>query len=197
MLITSLFSSNLKIKEAPDNPRPDYEPSWGYKTESGERISVEASKSIPTAYRAKNIISDDVAKMPFQMIRRVNKQIEQVEPDAVTRNMAYLLQVSPNLWGWTPFQFKKSTLEWQLFHGNAYIWSPIMGDRQLLILPADRTMPVVDMEGNLWYRHIFSNGETRYIPAVEILHLLINPDSTGFVGRGGITYARETFGRRS
>jgi HK97 family phage portal protein len=158
---------------------------------------VEASKSIATAYRAKNIISDDVAKMPFQMIQRKGRQIEQVEPNAAIRNMAYLLQVSPNVWGWTPFQFKKSVIEWQLFYGNAYIWSPIIGPRQLLILPADRTLPVFDLEGNLWYRHIFSNSNVPvYIPSVEILHLLINLDSTGFVGRGVITYARETFGKR-
>jgi len=196
MLLSSLFSTNPKIKEDPNSPRPDYEPSWGYRTISGEQVSVEASKAIATAYRAKNIISDDVAKMPFQQIRRQNGRIEQVEPDVVTRNMAYLLQISPNLWGWTPFQFKKSVIEWQLFHGNAYLWSPILGSRQILILPANRTVPMFDLDGNLWYRHTFSNNEVRYIPAVEILHLLINPDESGFIGRGVITYARETFGRR-
>jgi HK97 family phage portal protein len=196
MLIRSLLSTNEKIKDNPDNPRADYEPTWGYKTASGERVSVEVSKTIATAYRAKNIISDDVAKMPFQMIRREGRQIQQVEPDAVTRNMAYLLQISPNLWDWTPFQFKKAIIEWQLFYGNAYIWSPILGPRQLLILAADRTMPVFNLKGELWYRHTFSDNTVVYIPSVEILHLLINPDATGFVGRGVITYARDTFGRR-
>lgn len=196
MLLKKLLSTDIKIKDNPENPSVAYEPSWGYVTESGERVSVEASKSIAAAYRAKNIISDDVAKMPFQMIRRVGRKIDQVEPNGIIRNMAYLLQVSPNLWGWTPFQFKKSVIEWQLFYGNAYIWSPVEGARQLLILPADRTTPVFDLEGNLWYKHTFSNNVPVYIPSVEILHLLINPDSTGFVGRGVITYARETFGRR-
>ncbi|OGO26433.1 MAG: phage portal protein [Chloroflexi bacterium RBG_16_54_11] len=197
MLIEKLLSTDKKIKDMPNNPRPDYEPSWGYRTESGERVSVEASKAIATAYRAKNIISDDVGKMPFQEFRRENGKIEQIEPDPVTRNNAYLLQISPNLWDWTPFQFKKSIIEWQLFYGNAYIWAPIVGPRQFLILPADKTVPVFDLDGNLWYQHTFSNSNVpQYIPAVEILHLLINPDSTGFVGRGVITYARETFGRR-
>jgi phage portal protein BeeE len=93
-----------------------------------------------------NIISDDVAKMPFQEIQRIGRQIQQVEPNAITRNMAYLLQISPNLWDWTPFQFKKAIIEWQLFYGNAYIWSPIVGPRQLLILAADRTMPVFNLK---------------------------------------------------
>jgi len=197
MLLGNLLSGKPKPKEDPNAaPRPDYTPSYGYRSESGERVSVAGAQSIATAYRAKNIISDDVAKMPFQQIRRVGRNIEQVPPDAVTRNMAYLLQVSPNLWGWTPFTFKKASIEWLLFYGNAYIWSPIVGQRQLLILPADRTVPVFDLDGNLWYRHTFSNGVSEYIPSVEILQLLINPDATGFVGRGVITFARETLGRQ-
>lgn len=196
MLLSKLLSSNEKIQEAQQSPQVDYVPVVGYKTNSGEYVTVKGAQSIATAYRAKNIISDDVAKMPFQELRRVGRNIEQVAPDPVTRNMAYLLQVSPNVWGWTPFQFKKSAIEWLLFYGNAYIWSPVVGPRQLLILPADKTRPVFDLDGGLWYRHMFSNGQTAYIPAVEILHLLINPDATGFVGRGVITFAREAFGRQ-
>jgi HK97 family phage portal protein len=195
MLLSELFSTTKKVKEG-ESPRPDYAPSMGYRTASGEYVSVAAAQKIATAYRAKNIISDDVAKMPFQMMQREGRRVVQVEPDPITRNMAYLLQVSPNLWGWTPFQFKKAVVEWLLFYGNAFIWNPVVGPRQLLILPADRTVPVFDLEGNLWYRHMFTNMEPRYIPAVEILQLLINPDETGFMGRGVITFARETFGRQ-
>lgn len=191
------MSGKPQIKEdAQAAPRGEYEPSWGYRTASGERISVDGSKSIATAYRAKNIISDDVAKMPLQVIRKTGRSIEQVQPNAITRNMAYLLQVSPNVWGWTPFQFKKASIEWLLFYGNNYIWSPVSGPRQLLILPANRTTPVFDLDGNLWYKHVFSSGRAEYIPSVEILHQLINPDETGFVGRGVITFARDTFGAR-
>jgi HK97 family phage portal protein len=197
MLLSSLLSTNSKVREDPNTtPRPDYAPSYGYSTDAGERVSVTAAQSIATAYRAKNIISDDVAKMPFQVIQRVGRSIQQILPDPITRNMAYLLQVSPNTWGWTPFQFKKSVIEWLLFYGNAYLWSPVVGPRQVLILPADRTQPVFDMDGNLWYRHTFTNNIPAYIPAVEILQLMINPDSTGFIGRGVITFARETFGRQ-
>ncbi len=196
MLINSLFSKKTIKEDRVNSPTPDYAPSYGYTTTAGERVGVAVSQSIATAYRAKNIISDDVAKMPLQQIRRVGRSIEQVAPDPVSRNMAYLLQVSPNIWGWTPFIFKKAIIEWLLFYGNAYIWSPVTGPRQLLVLPADRTAPVFDLEGNLWYRHTFSNNTAAYIPAVEILQLLINPDSTGFMGRGVITFARETIGRQ-
>lgn len=197
MLISDALSGKPEVKEAATGqPAVELEPRWGRRSQSGEYVSVEGSKAISTAYRAGNIISDDVAKMPFQMIRRMGRSVEQVDPDPVTRNMAYLLQVSPNLWGWTPFQFKKAVTDWKIWYGNAYIWQPVIGPRQLLILPADRTQPVFDMDGGLWYKHQFLNGKTVYIPSVEILHLMINPDANGFVGRGVITYARETFGRQ-
>jgi HK97 family phage portal protein len=198
MLLTSLVSNpGARIEEDRQaSPRAEYPSKYGMNTIAQERVTVENSQSIASAYRAKNIISDDVAKMPLKQYQRAGRNLNVVEPDPVTYNNAYLLQVSPNQWGWTPFLFKKSVVEWQLFYGNAYIWSPLVFPRQKLILPANRTVPVFDVQGNLWYRHTFSNNQTEYIPAVEILHLLINPDETGFVGRGVIQYARETFGKQ-
>jgi HK97 family phage portal protein len=185
-----------KIDEA-NSPRAEYISSYGESTKAGKRVSPEGARTIATAYRAANIISDDVAKMPFKQYRRVDGRTEQIKPDATARNMPYLLQVSPNVWGWTPFQFKKSIVQWQLFHGNAYIWQPPVWPRQLLILPADRTRPVFDYEGNLYYEVRFgSNSKPQYLPSVEVLHLLINPDATGCIGRGVIHYARETIGRQ-
>lgn len=197
-LLSSLFKGS-NAKPEIDNEvrmRSDYPSTYGETTQAGERVSVYSSMSVATFYRGKNIISDDVAKMPFQEFEKNGTNIEQVEPDGAMMNMAYLLQVSPNQWGWTPFQFKKSIIDWQITHGNAYVWRPAVFPPQLLILPANRTIPVFDVDGNIWYEHMFSNGKKAYIPGVEILHLLINPDETGFMGRGVITFARETIGRR-
>jgi len=197
MILSSLLGSSPAIQEDRQaSPTPDYAPSFGYRTEAGERVTPDRARSIATAYRAANIIGDDVAKMPFQQMRRNGRSVEQVQADPVTRNMAYLLQVSPNLWGWTPFQFKKASMDWLIWYGNNYIWSPPVGPRQLFILPANRTYPVFDLDGGLWYRHTFSNGKPYYLPAVEILHQMINPDDTGCMGRGVISFAREAFGRQ-
>src|SRR5260221_9172488 len=152
--------------------------------------------SVATFYRGLNIISDDVASMPFQQFVIEGGKINKVDPNPITRNMAYLLQVSPNAWGWTPFQFKKAILQWKICYGNAYVWRPPVSPPQLFILPANRTAPMYDLQGNLWYQHRFSNGGTAYIPSVEIFHQLINPDETGIMGRGVITFARETLGQQ-
>jgi HK97 family phage portal protein len=158
---------------------------------------VFSSQCIATAYRAKNIISDAVASMPLKQYHREGKSRNEVDEDPIVRNMPYLLQVMSNDWGWTPFQIKKAFTEWLLFYGNGYIWKPPVSPAQLFILASNRTRPLFDLDGNLWYEHRFaSSAKPAYIPSIEILHLLINPDETGMMGRGVITFARETFGRR-
>jgi HK97 family phage portal protein len=59
------------------------------------------------------------------------------------------------------------------------------------------TYPVFDQSGELWYTTTFRGDHHQsYLPAVEVAHTMINPDETGFVGRGVIQYARETIGRQ-
>jgi HK97 family phage portal protein len=197
-LLQSLIKNSAPKVDEQNSLRADWESSYGKKTQSGETVSVFSSQCIATAYRAKNIISDAVGIMPLKMYTRTpDGSILNIEPDPVTRNMPYLMQISPNLWGWTPFQFKKAIVEWLLFHGNAYQWRPPSSPAQVFILPANKTRPVFDLQGNLWYEHRFSGQpKPSYIPGVEILHTLINPDETGWMGRGVVTFARETFGRR-
>ena len=197
-LLQSLIQNSAPKIDEQNSPRADWESSYGKRTKSGETVSVFSAQCIATAYRAKNIISDAVGIMPFKMYQKgADGSRYNVEPDPVTRNMPYLMQVSPNLWGWTPFMLKKASIEWLLFHGNSYQWRPPSSPNQVFILPANKTRPVFDVAGNLWYEHKFSNSpKPSYIPGVEILHMLINPDETGFMGRGVVTFARETFGRR-
>jgi HK97 family phage portal protein len=175
-------------------------PAWfvelmGEKTSSGQVVTTENSRTVSTAYRCGNIISDDVAKMPLQVYQKSGDQIRQVAPDARMRNLAYLLEVSPNAYQWTPFMFKKNVMLWLIYWGNAYVWTPPGFPRQMFILPSNVTEPVFDAAGSLWFKTTIAN-ETKYLPMVEVLHLMINPDQTGMVGRSVITYAREAIGRQ-
>lgn len=180
-----------------NSPSVEIESSYGKRTQSGQVVSVFASQCIATAYRAKNIITDALASMPFKQYHRVEGRTNEVPEDPITRNVPYLMQIQANDWGWTPFQLIKSFFEWELFYGNGLIWKPPVSPAQMYILPANQTRPLFDMDGNLWYEHRFaSNAKPAYIPSVEVLHTLINPDESGVWGRGVITFARETFGRR-
>jgi HK97 family phage portal protein len=163
-------------------------------TESGKHVSIETAKCIATAYRCANIISDDIASMPFQMFEKIGPNIERVKPDANLRNMAYLLEVQPNRW-MTPFIFKKTWANWLIWRGNAYIWTPPGRYREMFLLNSDATYPVFDQAGTLWYKTRFPSGKEQTIPDVEICPSMIN-STDGINGKSILTYARETMGRQ-
>jgi len=193
--IRKLFNAQ-EPPPAPFEPdtRPEYIYRWGQSTIAGKRVSAETAKSIATAYRCGNIISDDIASLPFQVFQRIGRQIIQVQPDPVMRNTAYLIEIEPNRW-MTPFVFKKTVVLWLLYYGNAYIWEPAGPYREWYILDADRTTPGFDQDGNKWYRTQFPNGDIQDLPSVEVLHLMIN-STDGLSGKSVLTYARETLGRQ-
>ena len=171
----------------------------GLNNTAGQVVNEETSKSIATAYRAFNVLSDDFAKMPLQtFISKQPGKIERMRPDAITQNIAWLLEVSPNRY-MTPFVFKKTFNMGTLVHGAGSIWKPIRqyGQRnEMFILNPATTFPVFNAyDGNLWYQTTFSNGEIEYIPAVEVSSVIINSQD-GVTGRGIISYARETLGRQ-
>lgn len=171
---------------------------FGMNNSSGQSVTAESSKNIHTAYRCGNIISDDFAKMPLQtFVARTPGQINRLDPDFRFQNIAYLLEISPNR-NMTPFIFKKTSMLWLLYWGKTFIWQPSRQPgqrRELFVLNASTTWPYYDPDGNLWYQTTFTNGETKYLPDVEVLHLLIN-SIDGINGRSIITYARESLGRQ-
>ena len=176
----------------PQRMMPETLSGWGTKTKSKQVVSEETSKKIATAYRCANVLSDDIAMMPFQTYTNISNEIKRVQADGNIRNIAFLLERQPNRW-MIPFIWKKTIVNWLMFWGNAYIWAPPGYYRELFILPANATYPVMDPDGNLWYSTIFPNLQQMHIPDVEIVHLMINsPD--GLNGRSILTYARETLG---
>lgn len=160
------------------------------------KVSVDegTAKSIATAYRCGNIISNDIAKLPFQQFRRVGKSVEHVSPDAVIRNLPYLLEIQPNRW-MTPFIFKKTVVNWLIWWGDAYIWEPAQSYRELYPLNSSMTTAKLNKAGDLVYETTFPNGEKKTLSAVEVTHLMIN-SKNGRNGRSVLEFAKETFGRQ-
>lgn len=183
-------------------PRNSVTPTWtrpelvsmSLPTASGQTVTVETSKRIATAYRAANIITDGIGKMPLQALVKRGGKVQQMPADWQLRNIAYLIGVKPNRW-MNPFIFKKTLGGWLVHHGNAYAWSPLVSTPELFILPADVTFPIFDKNGNLWFQTTFASGEKMFIPDAEMLHLMIN-SVDGITGKGVVAYARETLGRQ-
>jgi len=165
-----------------------------YSTTSGQTVTEESAKKLATAYRCGNIISDDVAKMPFQMYQKRGGTITRVGVDGVLRNLAYLCEIQPNRW-LSPFLFKKALTLWMIYWGNAYIWMPVSRNREMYILPSNSCEPVFDENNDRWYEVTFTDGDKQYIPDVEVLHLMIN-SSDGIIGKSVLRYAKETLGRQ-
>jgi len=182
-----------KLESLPDQGGSIY--AGRAQTKARQPVGPELSKRVAVVFRCANGISDDIANMPLQQYRRTNNKTDQVPPDVTLRNMAYLLEVAPNRW-MTPFVLKKTSVMWLLFWGNALIWQPAPpAQRELFILPTNMTTPKLDQNGYLWYEVRFPNGDKKMIPAVEVMHVMIN-STNGLWGRSVLEYARETVGLR-
>lgn len=193
MIISEMFRSNLSPADFLSGVLE-----VGEETTSGERVSAETSKNVATAYRCIDVLSSDIAKLPLQVFSSpAQGNIQRVKPSSQQQNIAWMTERKPNRW-MGPFKFKKMVVGWQLTHGAGYIWQPPRragNPREMFVLPSDRTFPIFDESGNLWYQTTFASGETVMLPDVEVLTLLIN-SVDGISGRGVITYARETLGRQ-
>lgn len=169
----------------------------GWSSSAGKTVSPETAKTVATAYRCINVLSDDVAKIPIQMYSSPQRgKIDRIYPDAAVKNLPYLLEVQPNRY-MSPFLFKKSLIQWLLSWGNAFVWLPLQQgqQREMFVLRGDSTAPYYDKNGNLWYRTVFNSGEMAFLPAVEVLALMIN-SIDGIYGRSVIEFARESIGRQ-
>lgn len=166
-------------------------------TTSGQPVNMVNFKNVSTAYRCMTILQDDFAKLPEQVYVSYGAgDIQRQRPSGQLQNAAYLLEKSPNRW-LTSSQFKRLRMNWLLTHGASYVWQPPRAPgqrRELFILETDRTRPVFDQDGNLWYEHYFLNGQLAYLPDVEVMRMVIN-STDGITGRGVVSYARETLGR--
>ncbi len=158
-------------------------------------ISVETAKKLSTVYRCMNILSDDIAALPFQQFERLERGSKRVKPDGDSRNVAYLIEIEPNRWQ-TPFVFKKRLILDLLGMGNAYAWRPVSTYPEIYHLEASKVRPVFDKKGNRYFQVLFDNGEVKNIPDPEILQLMINPDKRGMFGRSVLGYASDTISRQ-
>ena len=200
MIIERLFSATnqappppVPAKAQPGQLYPNIRQDWT-PTKSKQIVNEDSAKRIATAYRCANTISDDIGMMPLQVFNRFREKITRIYPDPVLRNTSYLLEKHPNRW-MTPFIWKKTIVNWLQFWGNAYVWQPPGPFRELFILPASSTYPMLDENGNKWYATTWPNQQKDLIPDVEMAHLMIN-SKNGLIGQSMLSYARETLGRQ-
>lgn len=149
---------------------------------SGVRVNRRKALGYPAVWRAVNLISGDVAKLPLCVYHQVGRNRE-----AAVDHPAYrLLRRKPND-GMTAFVFKQTIMAHLLTEGNAYAFiDRDKGGRplNLLLLNPDNTTPI-RLGGDPWYVYNV-NGEKRKIPGVDVLHF----KGLGFDGLQGYPVLR-------
>lgn len=125
--------------------------------------------SFPTVWACINVLSDDIAKLPFKTFKRDSKgAIEQVK----NNDVHYVLRVRPNKY-MTPFTFMKCLVTDVCIHGNFYAY--IERDKygkivQILPLTSSITHPVIDGKGDLYYKTYFQ-GKNVTLFADDVIHI--------------------------
>ena len=132
-----------------------------------------------TVYACINVLSDDIAKLPFKTYKRNEKgAIEQIKDNDVH----YVLRVRPNQ-AMSPFIFMKHLMTDVLRHGNFYalIAYDEKGQiKELLPLSPTETHPVWSQDGMLFYQ-TNHKGKNTLLFSDEVIHIrgMTNDGVTG------------------
>lgn len=163
----------------------------GATTVSGENVSNDGALRIATVYACINNISQDIAKLPFNVYQR--------QGDSNIKRGEHPLY---NILHWrsndkmSAVTFRQILTAHVLGWGNGYaeierdVYNKVAG---LLPLRPDRVTPQVDTSGNVYYEVLLDNGEKKVLLPHEVFHIP-GLGFDGLVGYNVIRYARECMG---
>ena len=157
---------------------------------SGVRVTPRKALGYPAVWRAVNLISGDVGKLPL-LVYTLNGKNKEPAP---THPAYKIVRRKPNDY-MTAFTFKQTLQAHALTHGNGYAY--IDRDQtgrpvQLLVLDPDSVTPIV-VDRQLWYVYRTPLGDERRLPARNALHI----KGLGFDGLQGypvLKIARDALG---
>ena len=186
MILSRLFSRN---SENPSHPISDLDDLATYPSATGDAVSHAAALQLPPFYRALDLISADIAKLPLDVFIR-----EPAGKRRATKHPAYTLlryNASSDLtaYGW------KRAMAYQALFGNAYSLierSETGRVTGLLLLDSKRVTPT-RQKGELWYVYQTDTGEQLRWTAEEILHWR-GMSWDGMVGHSALEVMREAIG---
>jgi HK97 family phage portal protein len=139
----------------------------GPESSSGIRVTPTKFLSLASILQCTSLISQDVAKLPFDLYSKTEAGREKV-----TDHPSY------NLIHWEPneeqnaFDFWQLMLVHKLVWGNAYAWiERDRAGRPLSLMPLMPTMTSpIRRDGKLWYA-LKTRSKNQYIEAADVIHL--------------------------
>lgn len=138
-------------------------------TTSATPAKASNALAFPTVWACINVLSDDIAKLPFKTFKKDSKgAIEQVKDNDVH----YVLRIKPNRY-MTPFTFMKLLVTDVCIHGNFYAY--ILRDEngyveELVPLISSVTQPMMDDRDDLYYQ-TNRKGKNVIIASEDVLHI--------------------------
>lgn len=170
--------------------------SGGTRSSSGVRVNRKAALGYAAVWRAINLISRDVAKLPLQVFKRNpggGKDRDRGHP-------AYrLLRRQPNK-EMKAFDFKQTLMSHVLLEGNGYAYiSRLKDGTPDLLVPLDPTLThPARIDGELWYitkdiRNADGMREDRRLRPEDVLHIK-GLGFDGLLGYNVIQIGKDTIG---
>lgn len=164
-------------------------------TASGAVVTADTAMKVAAVFRCVDIIAGAIASLPLYVMRQ--------SPDGRTRrrdltsDLSRVLGRRPNPWQ-TASEFRRMMMAHVLLRGNAYAYIVRSGRRILDLVPLhpDRMSVDDDWTGGelaLTYRYTPLNGQSRQLPAVDVLHLR-DLSTDGKEGLSRVALMREAVG---
>ncbi len=191
------LSSIINFRDMLENPSVPlseagdwfYDALGGHRSSSGIRVNRKTALTYSYVWRAANLISRDVARVPLRLLKVAG---ETREPDLAHPSYS-LLRRKPNT-EMTAFIFKQTLMAHVLLEGNGYAYINRLGDGRpapwqddgLIPLMPDRTWPVRE-NGQLFYVTQLPGGGYRKLLKENVLHF----KGLGFDGLIGYSVIRK------
>ena len=162
----------------------------GPQADSGVTVSARSAVGYPPLWRALNLISGDVAKLPLNVYRRLpdgGKETDKQHPawKLLRQNASAIMKA---------FTLKRTLIGHALLRGNGYaviVRNNRREAQQLLLLDPEITFPAI-VEGELWYVTQISNEMARF-RAADVLHIR-GLSNDGYVGYDVVSLMRDALG---
>jgi HK97 family phage portal protein len=158
---------------------------------SGVAVDRTTVLSYPAVWRALNLISHKIARLPLQVYKRNKKGGREVD---LLHPAQWLLYNRPSSL-YTPFTFKSTLIQHALLHGNGFAWilRDDMGRPEELVILNPETTGVAMDNGQLYYFVRMGQLETKKILPENVLHVK-GMGHDGIVGYSVLDHLRESFG---
>lgn len=164
-MISNLFNrSNAKVSNSMTGEEL-------YSSLKGEITSISKNQAMSNSeiiFSCINLIANSIARMPFNVLRSIDKGKEKVSND-----LSYLLKTRPNKF-MTPSSFKKYIISQMLIYGESFVWIKTKAGRVVELLPLDSLNTRVDTSNGKYLIHSFYDGQNLTLNYDQVIHIRDN-----------------------